>query len=127
GKVVFLGHLPNIQNALSISDAAVLPTFYDPCSRYILEALAACKPVITSKFNGAADLFKDGRHGIVIKHPENAEELAEAVRYFTDTNNRTVASEAIVEDKLKDNITITRTARQLLSLYENIIEHKGKI
>jgi glycosyltransferase involved in cell wall biosynthesis len=51
GKVVFLGHLPNIQNALSISDVAVLPTFYDPCSRYILEALVAYKPVITSKFN----------------------------------------------------------------------------
>ncbi|MHC4131602.1 MAG: glycosyltransferase family 4 protein [Planctomycetota bacterium] len=127
GKVVFLGHLPNIQNALSISDVAVLPTFYDPCSRYILEALAACKPVITSKFNGAADFFEDGRHGIVTKHPENARELAEAVKHFTDANNRTRASKAIEEDKLKDNITISRAAKQLVSLYEKIIERKGKI
>jgi glycosyltransferase involved in cell wall biosynthesis len=127
GKVVFLGHLPNIQNALSISDVAVLPTFYDPCSRYILEALAACKPVITSKFNGAADFFEDGRHGIVTKHPENAEELAEAVRHFTDTNNITKASEAIKEDKLREKITITRAAKQLVSLYEKIIERKGKV
>jgi glycosyltransferase involved in cell wall biosynthesis len=127
GKVVFLGHLPNIQNALSISDAAALPTFYDPCSRYILEALASCKPVITSRFNGAADFFKDGRHGIVTKHPDNARELAEAVRYFTEPNNRTRASKAIEEDNLKNNITITRAARQFLSLYEKIIEWKGEI
>ena len=31
-KIVFLGHLPHIQNAMSISDVAVLPTFFDPCS-----------------------------------------------------------------------------------------------
>jgi glycosyltransferase involved in cell wall biosynthesis len=127
GKTVFLGHLPNIQNALSISDVAVLPTFYDPCSRYILEALAACKPVITTKFNGAADFFEDGRHGIVTKHPENAEELAKAINHFTNPDNISTASKAITEDKLKDKITITRAAKHPVSLYEKIMEQKGKI
>ncbi|MGB2862487.1 MAG: glycosyltransferase family 4 protein, partial [Sedimentisphaerales bacterium] len=86
-KIVFLGHLPHIQNAMSISDVAVLPTFFDPCSRYILEALAACKPVITTKFNGASDFFVNNRHGKVIDTPDNIDALAEAIRYFTDTKN----------------------------------------
>ncbi|MHC4558258.1 MAG: glycosyltransferase family 4 protein, partial [Planctomycetota bacterium] len=47
-KIVFLGHLSHIQNALSIINVAVLPTFFDPSSRVILEALAAGKPVITT-------------------------------------------------------------------------------
>jgi len=125
-KIVFLGHLPNIQNAMSISDVAVLPTFYDPCSRYILEALAACKPVITTKFNGASDFFVNNRHGKVIDTPENIDALAEAIRYFTDTKNIENASNAIIEDNLKENISIGRAARQLIDVYESILQRKGR-
>ena len=125
-KIVFLGHLPHIQNAMSISDVAVLPTFYDPCSRYILEALAACNPVITTKFNGASDFFVNDRHGKVIDTPENVAVLAEAIRYFTDMKNIEKASKAIIEDNLKDNISIDRAARQLLDVYESILQRKGR-
>jgi len=125
-RIVFLGHLPNIQNAMSISDVAVLPTFYDPCSRYILEALAACKPVITTKFNGASDFFVNNRHGKVIDTPENINALADAIRYFTNTKNIENASQAIIEDNLKDNISISRAAGQLMDVYESILQRKGR-
>jgi glycosyltransferase involved in cell wall biosynthesis len=125
-KIVFLGHLPNIQDAISISDVAVLPTFYDPCSRFILEALAACKPVITTKFNGASDFFVNNRHGKVIDTPENINALAEAIRYFTDTKNIDSASQAIIGDNLKENISINRAARQLIDVYESILQRKGR-
>ena len=125
-KIVFLGHLPNIQNAMSISDVAVLPTFYDPCSRYILEALAACKPVITTKFNGASDFFINNRHGKVIDTPKDIDALAEAIRYFTDTKNIEKASQAIIEDNLKENISIGRAARQMIDVYESILQRKGR-
>ena len=125
-KIVFLGHLPNIQNAMSISDVAVLPTFFDPCSRFILEALAACRPVITTKFNGASDFFVNNRHGKVIDTPENIDALAEAIRYFTDTKNIENASRAIIEDNLKENISIGRAARQLIDVYEPILQRKGR-
>ena len=125
-RIVFLGHLPNIQNAMSISDVAVLPTFYDPCSRYILEALAAHKPVITTKFNGASDFFVNNRHGKVIDNPENVNALAEAIRYFTDTKNIENASQAIIEDNLKENISIGRAAGQLIDVFESILKKKGR-
>jgi glycosyltransferase involved in cell wall biosynthesis len=105
---------------------AVLPTFYDPCSRYILEALAACKPVITTKFNGASDFFVHNRHGKVLDTPEDINALAEAIRYFTDTKNIEKASQAIIEDNLKENISIDRAARQLLDVYESILQRKGR-
>ena len=86
-NIIFLGHIKDIQNILSIINVAVLPTFYDPSSRFILEALAAGKPVITTGFNGAADLFVHNRHGIVLDTPEDVAALAEAVIFFTDTDN----------------------------------------
>jgi len=121
-KIVFLGKVRHIQNALSIADVAALPTFYDPSSRFILEAIAAAKPVITTKFNGATDLFVDGRHGKVIDSPENTPALADAINYFSDVNNIQKASDAIVADNLSEKISITRAAKQLISLYESIIE-----
>jgi len=106
---------------LSISDVAVLPTFYDPSSRFILEALAAEKPVITTKFNGAADLFTAGLHGVVIDSPQNITALADALDYFTNTDNIKKASRAIVSDNLKEKISITRAAQQLITLYDRIM------
>ena len=123
-NVLFLGHVKNIQNVLSISDVAVLPTFYDPCSRFILEALAANKPVITTKFNGATDMFVNNRHGKVIDKPEDISALAQAVAYFRDTNNIKKASQAIVEDNLKEKISISRVAEQLISTYKSILEKR---
>ena len=111
---------------MSITDVAVLPTFYDPSSRFILEALAAGKPVITTKFNGATDLFENNRHGKVIDTPENIDALAEAIRYFTDTNNIEKTSQAIIEDNLKENISIGRAAGELMTVYESILQRKGR-
>jgi len=125
-RIVFLGRVSHIQNVLSIADVAALPTFYDPSSRFILEALAAGKPVITTRFNGATDLFVEGRHGRVIDTPENTSSLAEAVGHFTDTDNIRDASQAIIEDNLKDNISISRAAGQLNELYESILERKDR-
>jgi len=123
-QIVFLGHQPSIQNALSISDVAVLPTFYDPCSRFILEALAAGKPAITTKFNGATDFFVNNRHGKIIDSPDDVTALAEAVGYFTDTDNIQKALEAIAADNLKEKISISRVAEQLISIYKSILEKR---
>ncbi len=119
-KILFLGPLPYIQNTLSIIDVAILPTFYDPSSRFILEAIAAAKPVITTKFNGATDLFDDNRHGKVIDTPDNTVALAQAINFFTDTNNIQKASHAITEDNLREKISIKRVAQQLESLYQSL-------
>jgi len=124
-NVVFLGPLNHIQNALSIIDVAVLPTFYDPSSRFILEALAADKPVITTKFNGAIDLFVNNRHGKITDSPDDIEALAEAIIYFTDTNNIQKTSQAIIEDNLKEEISINRVAKQLHNVYDSILQRKG--
>ncbi|MHC4728158.1 MAG: glycosyltransferase family 4 protein [Planctomycetota bacterium] len=125
-RIVFLGPIRHIQNALSIIDVAILPTFYDPCSRYILEALAADKPVITTRFNGASEQFINNRHGKVIDTPEDVSALAEAIGYFTDTNNIQNASEAIVADNLKEHISINRVVEQLINVYESILQRKDQ-
>jgi UDP-glucose:(heptosyl)LPS alpha-1,3-glucosyltransferase len=125
-RMVFLGQLSHIRNVLSIIDVAVLPTYYDPSSRFILEALAAGKPVITTRFNGATDLFVNNRHGKVIDSPENIDALTEAISYFTDAGNIRKAAQAIIKDNLKQEISVGRVASQLMEVYESVLLKKGR-
>lgn len=123
-RVLFMGQAANIQNLLALSDIAVLPTYYDPASRFILEGIGAEKPVITTKFNGAADLFFADRHGKVIDSPDNVAGLAEAVKYFCNTENINAAKKAIAEDDLKSKVSINAHCEKLFQLYNDIINNR---
>jgi hypothetical protein len=53
---------------------------------------------------------------------ENIGALAEAIAYFSDTDNIKRASQAINSDKLREKISINRVAKQLIPVYESILE-----
>jgi len=125
-RVLFLGGLDNIGAVLCAADAAVLPTFYDPCSRFILEALSQAKPVITTRFNGAAERYVDGRHGAIIEDPRDARALAKALAWLADGAARRSAAEAIRLDNLVGDISIARHAERMVDLYKSIMASRGK-
>ncbi len=124
-QVAFAGPIADVPNILSVSDVGVLPTYYDPASRFILEALAAGKPVVTTRYNGAIDQFVEGRHGRVIDTPDNVPALAEALIHFSDPAHLQEAKQAIAEDRLAERLSTTRVARDLHRLYESILRKKG--
>jgi UDP-glucose:(heptosyl)LPS alpha-1,3-glucosyltransferase len=125
-KVLFLGSVGDIGNLLLAADVAVLPTFYDPCSRFILETLAAGKPVITTQFNGASEQFTDNRHGRVIDSPDNITALADALTHFTDSENIQNASQAISQDNIRQQVSISRVAGQLREFYDRLIKKRRR-
>ena len=120
-RVVFLESLKGISVAMAVCDVALLPTYYDPCSRFILEGLAAAKPVITTILNGAAEFIGNGIHGKILKNPGDADQLAEAMKFYAEKNNAQNASDAIIADGLKQEISIMRHGRQMIELYEKIM------
>jgi len=61
------------------ADVYVHPTFYDACSLVVLEAMASGLPVITSRFNGAAELLEPGVDGLIIDDPWNIQALQQAI------------------------------------------------
>jgi len=125
GRMFFTGPVADIQELLGVTDVAVLPTFYDPCSRFILEALAECRPVITSGFNGAAELFTDGRHGLVVDEPRDTQALAAAITHFTHSKNIAASSEHIAADDISTKVSIKTAAEKLENLYETILKRRG--
>ncbi|MCS6849677.1 MAG: glycosyltransferase family 4 protein, partial [Gemmataceae bacterium] len=83
-RVTFLGPCRDIRDCYFAADFLVHPTFYDPCSLVVLEALACGLPVITSRFNGASELLHPPREGYVIQDPHQHAYLAWCMAQLLD-------------------------------------------
>jgi UDP-glucose:(heptosyl)LPS alpha-1,3-glucosyltransferase len=86
--VCFVGHCDPMRNAYFAADFLVHPTFYDPCSLVVLEALACGLPVITTKANGASELLTPPHQGYVVDDPHDSERLADCLEQLLDPQRR---------------------------------------
>ena len=93
-RVTFLGFRADPKDAYFASDFLVHPTFYDPCSLVVLEALACGLPVITTRYNGAAELLSPPADGLVLDDPHDAPATAAALTRMLDRGYRVAASQA---------------------------------
>lgn len=123
-RVHFMGSVDKLQGFLAAADVAILPTFYDPASRFVLEALALAKPVITTQYNGATDLFVHERHGFILPDPADVKALVHGIRSMSDPEGLRKMSDAITADGVAEKVSIHRVATQLIRLYETILRQK---
>ena len=93
-QIIFAGHCMEMRNAYFAADFLVHPTFYDPCSLVVLEALACGLPVVTSRFNGASELLSPPSEGYIVDDPHDAERLAWCMRQLLDPTRRGECAQA---------------------------------
>jgi UDP-glucose:(heptosyl)LPS alpha-1,3-glucosyltransferase len=84
----FLGVVREMPSLYAATDIFLLPTIYDPFSNACLEALAAGRPVITTRANGFSEIIDNGRHGTIIDDPGNIDTIDEALRFWSDPSRR---------------------------------------
>jgi len=98
-RAVVVGATREMAALYAAADVVVLPTYYDPSSKVVIEGLMMGRPAITTRFNGAADFVTPDRaagdRGIVIDDPGDAEALAEAMSAMLDGEKRRGFAEAI--------------------------------
>ncbi|MDD7983422.1 glycosyltransferase family 4 protein [Lentisphaera marina] len=90
---LFLGAVDNPELVYQASDVYLQPTWYDPCSLVVLEAMAAGVPVISTSFNGASEMIDSGENGYVITRPDSLDEFEFAMERLFDTDHRKVLGE----------------------------------
>lgn len=79
GRVHFLGARSDIAEIMRSCDFFVLPSFYEPFSLAVLEALASGLPVIVSNQVGASEIVTEGC-GFVLPRADDIQALASAMR-----------------------------------------------
>jgi len=93
-RVQFLGPRRDMLHCYFAADFLVHPTFYDPCSLVVLEALACGLPVITSRYNGASELLRPPHDGYVIDDPHDHAQLAACIEQLLDPRRRKASAKA---------------------------------
>ena len=80
--------MPSLYHA---ADIFLLPTIYDPFSNACLEALAAGRPVITTRANGFSEVIETGRHGTILDDARDVGAISAALEFWSDRERRTQA------------------------------------
>ena len=123
-QVLFLGPVQEMEKYYAASDIYVHPTFYDSCSLTVLEALASGLPVVTSRFNGAADAIHSDEGGKIVTDPWNVAELAEALAYYFDEGRRTRAR--TVTRQWMEKFPPRRNLEETLNVYEDVVREEAR-
>jgi glycosyltransferase involved in cell wall biosynthesis len=84
-RVIFLPPAVDVMQFYAATDAYVGPSLEDAYGLPIIEAMACGLPVVASSRAGAHEIITDGDDGIILRDPQNAEELAAAL-YSLITN-----------------------------------------
>lgn len=82
--ITVCGFAQDTEAYFAAADAFVHPTFYDSCSLVVLEALASGIPVITTRFNGAAEIVQQEKQGWIIDDPKDERTLAALMAKLLD-------------------------------------------
>jgi UDP-glucose:(heptosyl)LPS alpha-1,3-glucosyltransferase len=120
--VHFVGQFPDIRTAFFSADFLVHPTFYDPCSLVVLEAMACDLPVITSRYNGASELMHPLQEGFVIDDPHDHAHLAWCLAQMLDPARRRACAQAA--RRTVSQWTFEHHYRQLVETFQEVAERK---
>jgi UDP-glucose:(heptosyl)LPS alpha-1,3-glucosyltransferase len=110
------GPSDRVQAIRCAGDILVHPTYYDPCSRVVLEGMVAGLPCITTRWDGASEMIEDGVNGFVLDDPSQTAALADRVEQLRDLKLRQRMGEAA--HQVIGQVGMERHARTVLALYK---------
>jgi UDP-glucose:(heptosyl)LPS alpha-1,3-glucosyltransferase len=113
--LTFVGPSERIREFHHAADVLVHPTYYDPCSRVVLEAMAAGLPCVTTRWDGASEMIRQGRNGFILPEPEAVSALAERVVELRDVELRRRVGQAAAD--VAERVSMARHASGVLAIY----------
>jgi len=119
--VRFLGTVSDLSEIYKRFDVFVLSTHYEGHPLVILEAMSFGLPVVATRISSIPEVIKEGKNGLLV-NPEDANDLAQALR-------KILTNDLLFSQLSKASLKTTREqqsvddwARDLISLYENVID-----
>jgi UDP-glucose:(heptosyl)LPS alpha-1,3-glucosyltransferase len=123
-SVRFVGSTDEVLAYYHAADFLVHPTYYDPCSRVVLESLASGLPCITTRFDGAAEVITDGENGFVLDCPDDVDAILDRTLRLMQPDVRRRFREQ--GTRLTDAISMRRHAEEMVQVYESVAREKDR-
>ncbi len=112
-RVQWVGSSSDVALLHATSDVFVMPTRYEPWGLVIVEALGSGLPVVTSRLAGAAVAVRDARTGRLVDDPDDAAELAGALRWA-------LSDAPLAAEKISDSVR-DYTWEEVIARYERVL------
>lgn len=119
--ISFLGFRTDIQRLLGIFDVFVLPSKSEGLPLVVLEAMAACKPVISTNVGSLPEVIIDGFNGILVP-PESPEELGKEIASLLEDTEKAATISRNGRLILEKEYSIQVMAKRLEKIYSNVID-----
>lgn len=98
----------------SAADVCLLLSWYDACSRVVLESVRWGLPAITTAYNGAAEALAEGA-GRVVESPQDSPAILRAMAELADPARRQQCRQACAA--AADRLSMDRHVEELLAVY----------
>jgi glycosyltransferase EpsD len=118
-KIIFLGHMKNMNELYPCCDAAVTTSRIEGLPFNVMEAMACGLPVIASDIKGHRELIVHGKNGLLFKDGEQHHLADYLIEIYKNTALREDFSAACVE-KVKA-FSIDKTLPMIMEIYDTNI------
>lgn len=118
GQVVFEPPTDEMWKLYAAADVCVLLSWYDPCSRVVLEATRLGIPSITTACNGAAEIVHAGA-GVVVRSPRDRAGVVAAMAMLADRDRRAECANAC--RRAADGLSMGRHVDELIETYTQVM------
>jgi glycosyltransferase involved in cell wall biosynthesis len=122
-KVSYLGNVGQVELLEWYRKASlfVFPSVNEPFGIVLLEALASCTPVISTRSGGIPDAVKDGENALLIPERNNPVNLAEAVERLLEDDALRFRFGLNGRSWVCQNYSLSVAARNLRKIYEELL------
>lgn len=125
-RVRLLGQVRQPAPLFAAADVTVLPSYYDPASKVVIESLIMGTPALTTAYNGSRDYVDGGDHpprGRVVDDPDDVDALARAMKELADPAVQKRCR--LASAGLRDELSMRRHAERLEAVLLEVAEKKA--
>jgi glycosyltransferase involved in cell wall biosynthesis len=126
GRVRLVGFRLDVPALLAAADLFCLPSYMEGLPNVLLEASAACLPVVATRVGGNPEVVVDGETGLLVP-PGRADAMAEAIGRLLD--DRTLARQFAHAGRrrIEESFSAAGAARSYVSLYESLVRGRQRL
>lgn len=124
GRVFFIGERRDIDRIMPCLDLFVLASVTEGMPLAVLEAMAACRPVVATRVGGVPEIITDGVNGLLVK-PGDVAGLAAAIRKLVGDREMSGALGKEGRKRVLRDFTVGNMARRTESLYRDLAFREG--
>lgn len=124
--IEFFGKVPHerLPDILSDADICVIPSRWENFPTVCLEAMAAARGIVGSRFGGMSEMLEDGRHGLLVD-PSQPRTITEALnRLIENPRERTAMGEA-ARQRVKQLYNAETVMCRQEEVYQMAIDRRG--